>query len=54
MSQATGQKPDTDDGQTPMQRFESFARKLFAVPKSEIDEQREKEQQERDNGHRAE
>ena len=47
--------PDADDPRTPFQRFESFAKRLFSVPKSEIDEQQAKQQQEREserNGHK--
>ena len=29
---------ESDDGRTPFQRFEDFARKIIAVPKREIDE----------------
>ena len=37
-------KPDpTEDEQSEFDRFKDFARKLIAVPKREIDEQREKE-----------
>jgi hypothetical protein len=33
--------------------MESFARRLFAVPKAEIDEQRAKEQAAKEQGQRA-
>jgi hypothetical protein len=35
--------PDPNDPRTPMERMDSFAKRLFAVPKHEIDEQRAKE-----------
>jgi hypothetical protein len=45
--------PDPDDPRTPMERMESFARRLFAVPKSEIDALRAKEQAAKEQGKRA-
>jgi hypothetical protein len=42
--------PDADDPRTPFQRFEAFARRLFAVPKSEIDELRDKDERQPHKG----
>jgi hypothetical protein len=32
------EKPTSPSGETPFQRFEDFARRIFAVPKKELDE----------------
>lgn len=37
---------DQDD-RTPYERFEELARKLFRVPKEEVDEQRRKDEREK-------
>jgi hypothetical protein len=39
--------PSEDDGLTPFERFEALGRKLFGVPKSEVDALREQEGTER-------
>jgi hypothetical protein len=45
MDETQGQSEDenSEAGPSPFQEFKDFARRLFAVPKSEIDEQRAKD-----------
>ena len=35
--------PQSDDGRTPAQRFDSMAKRLLAVPKADIDRKEKKE-----------
>lgn len=44
---------DPDDPRTPFERMTDFSKRLFAVPKSEIDELRAKEQAAKEQGKRA-
>ena len=41
---------DPADVRTPFERFESFAKRIFSVPKREIDDQRAKEEQQESHG----
>jgi hypothetical protein len=38
-------KDRSDDDLTPFERFEQFARRIFAVPKREVEEMREREKE---------